>query len=90
MTKCIIPLLLFCQNLGRIGPVVREKTPKNEIFRYGTVAVTIEKILRPGQVGRVCKSVIFYCFSVELQEFGVKTSESMDATTLSQLYIQFS
>ena len=30
----IIPLLLFCQNLGQIGPVVQEKTQKNEIFRY--------------------------------------------------------
>ena len=28
VAKCIIPLLLFCQNLGQIGPVVQEKTPK--------------------------------------------------------------
>ena len=32
MAKCIIPLLLFCQNLGQTGPVVQEKTQKNEIF----------------------------------------------------------
>ena len=28
MAKCIIALLLFCQNLGQIGSVVQEKTPK--------------------------------------------------------------
>ena len=32
MANCIIPLLIFCQNLGQIGPVVQEKTLKNEIF----------------------------------------------------------
>ena len=39
-----IPLLLFCQNLDQIGPVVQEKTQKNEIFRYGereVLAITV-------------------------------------------------
>ena len=30
MAKCIIPPLLFCQNLGQVGPVGQEKTSKNE------------------------------------------------------------
>ena len=29
---CIIPLLLFCQNMGQMGPVVQKKTPKNQNF----------------------------------------------------------
>ena len=34
VAKCIIPLLLFCRNLGKIGPVVQKKTQKKEIFCY--------------------------------------------------------
>ena len=32
MAKCIIPILLFCQNLGQNGPVVQEKMPKKLNF----------------------------------------------------------
>ena len=32
MTKCIIPFLLFCQDLGPINPVVHKRNAEKQIF----------------------------------------------------------
>ena len=48
------------KNLDQIGPVAQEKTPKNEIFRYGTGAIAIEKISLPALLITYCWPKCFF------------------------------
>ena len=79
MAKCIIALLLFCQNLGQIGSVVQEKQvfTKSLDFEFAKVSVSSFQSQQPFTRTQ----------QVHLNPFTIKMWEQINHWLLSRSYL---